>query len=161
MTKQTIVRAEPEFAAFLGMRLRSLRESAGKRQDDIAHTAKSVGLSWGRSSVASLEAGTRNLSAFEWILLPEIYGCPAGALMEAITIRPAPTVAAADETDRKVAARLGLTAEQVASRSRALWGRGLAAERDARAGEGSARSSQATRGHVTRKLISELQLATR
>ncbi|MFE2360157.1 helix-turn-helix domain-containing protein [Streptomyces virginiae] len=61
--------AEP-IAKLVGRRVRELRENAGLRQADIAQAATFLGLKWGRSSVASLEAGTRKLSAEELILMP-------------------------------------------------------------------------------------------
>lgn len=147
---------EADFMRALSARLRDLREDAGLRQDDISRKAKGLGLAWGRSSVAALEAGARNLSAFEWLLLPSIYGCTPDDLLNGASIQGAATDAGPDETDRKVALRLGVSAKQVQAQAVALWGRSLAAERDARAGVGGDRSSQAARGHVTRALIAEL-----
>lgn len=148
---------EAAFAASLGAGLRNLRTRAGLRQDDIARRARGVGLTWGRSSVAALESGVRGTSAFEWLLLPHIYGCSLDDLLSHVELPVSQPEGAPDETERKVAARLGITAEEVAALALKLWGRTLAAERDARAGvEGSARSVQAARGHVTRALSGEL-----
>ncbi|MCP9209315.1 helix-turn-helix domain-containing protein [Streptomyces sp. NEAU-Y11] len=57
-------------AVTLGERLRQFREDRGLRQADVASAAAAWGLKWGRSSIASLEAGTRNLSVEELLLLP-------------------------------------------------------------------------------------------
>ncbi|MEV0884715.1 helix-turn-helix domain-containing protein [Streptomyces microflavus] len=54
----------------VGERLRRAREESGLRQSDLAEAAQRFGLKWGRSSVASLEAGTRNLSIEELALMP-------------------------------------------------------------------------------------------
>lgn len=65
-----------------------------------------------------------------------------------------------DDDTRKAAKRLGVTAEQVGAAAQRLWGQTLALERDDRLGdiEGlPARTVQARRGHVTRRLISELR----
>lgn len=56
----------------IGDRLRLFREAKQLRQDDVAQAAKELGLSWGRSSIASLEAGARNLSVEELVALPVI-----------------------------------------------------------------------------------------
>ncbi|MFF4347854.1 helix-turn-helix domain-containing protein [Streptomyces sp. NPDC001530] len=71
-----------------------------------------------------------------------------------------------DEAEIKAAKRLDTTPEYVAYTARELWGRGLAAERDARLAERaelpeSPRALQAARGHITRALLSELEPAIR
>ncbi len=67
----------------------------------------------------------------------------------------------ADETTGKAAARLGVSREAVAVAAQHTWGRGLAAERDARLEHGgaasTARGRQAQRGHITRTLLDELR----
>lgn len=57
-------------AAIIGERMRQFREDRELRQSDIAAAAAECGLTWGRSSVAALEAGTRNLSLGELFMLP-------------------------------------------------------------------------------------------
>jgi transcriptional regulator with XRE-family HTH domain len=59
-------------AELVGERMREAREEAGLRQADVAEVAQRFGLKWGRSSVAALEAGTRNLSIEELALMPFI-----------------------------------------------------------------------------------------
>lgn len=54
----------------IGERVRKAREAAGRRQQDIARAANILGFDWTRSSVASLEAGTRKLSPEELARLP-------------------------------------------------------------------------------------------
>ncbi|MET8404512.1 helix-turn-helix transcriptional regulator [Streptomyces sp900116325] len=153
---------EAAFAASLGAGLRSLRTKLGLRQDDVARRARSAGVTWARSSVAALESGARNLSAFEWLLLPRIYGCTPDDLLRLVDLQAIRSDAAPDETDRKVAARLDMPPEEVASLAIELWGRSVGEERDARAGvSGSARSVQAVRGHVTRTLVAELAAVVR
>lgn len=56
----------------VGESLRRFREARGLRQEDIAEEARKYGFSWGRSSVASLESGNRDLSVNELLLLPSI-----------------------------------------------------------------------------------------
>lgn len=53
----------------IGKQLRVFREDHGLRQEDVAEAARELGLSWGRSSVAALEAGNRDLKLEELILL--------------------------------------------------------------------------------------------
>lgn len=57
--------------------------------------------------------------------------------------------------DRKAAQTLGVTPEAVNAAARALWGHGLAAERDRRIGDPAATAQK--RGRVTRQLIAELK----
>lgn len=59
-------------AKIVGQRLRTFREQKQLRQEDVANAARSVGLPWGRSSVASLERGNREISVEELLLLPLI-----------------------------------------------------------------------------------------
>lgn len=151
---------EAEFMAALGARLRDLRETAGLRQGDIAACANAAGLSWGRSSVASLERGTRGLSAFEWLALPAIYRCDADALLVGVDARPAAALPRPTELDRRAAVLLAATPERVVEAAVALWGRSFSAERDARCSRsGADRSTFAARGHVTRSLLDQLTAA--
>lgn len=48
------------------------REANDLRQEDIANEARKYGFSWGRSSVAALEAGNRDLSVAEFLILPSM-----------------------------------------------------------------------------------------
>lgn len=68
-----------------------------------------------------------------------------------------------DEATAKAAKALGATALQVAAAAQVLWGRGVAAERDARTADlgqvRDMRARQARRGHVTRRLLVELRPA--
>lgn len=59
-------------SAVVGERLRSFRESRGIRQEDLADEARKYGFTWGRSSVAALEAGNRDLSINELLLIPSM-----------------------------------------------------------------------------------------
>lgn len=58
--------------SIIGKRLRRARERAGRTQDDVADVARACGLTWGRSSVAQLESGSRELSLDEAQILPLI-----------------------------------------------------------------------------------------
>ncbi|MDP9459342.1 MAG: helix-turn-helix domain-containing protein [Actinomycetota bacterium] len=68
-----------------------------------------------------------------------------------------------DQVTTKAARALGATAWEVATAAQELWGRGLEAERDARAEElgpaANTRARQARRGHITRRLLEELRPA--
>lgn len=57
---------------FLGERLRWHRESRKLHQDEVAALARRWGLAWTRSVVAAIEAGRRQLSVEEFLLLPWI-----------------------------------------------------------------------------------------
>lgn len=239
-------------AVIVGERLKQFREEQGLRQADIATAAAACGLAWGRSSVAALESGTRNLSLEEVLLLPLVVSNAGGwdkplipegvnILMNSrvhmpsedfllfarllttpvkqfassrivdpgeleelilgqesqgkeswdlddlriraewqawklfcqrvyprIDFNAALSEAAAEvELNAKVADRLvapdGAPADykMVVVFSRGLWGRGVSAERDERAGDPddypSRRSLQSARGHITRELIQEIQ----
>ncbi|MGJ5897998.1 helix-turn-helix domain-containing protein [Streptomyces niveiscabiei] len=61
-------------AEIVGKRLKLFREERGVRQAEVAAAAAKWGLPWARSSIAALEAGTRNLSLEETLLLPLIVG---------------------------------------------------------------------------------------
>lgn len=62
-----------------------------------------------------------------------------------------------DDAEKQAGRRLGVPARRIRTASVALWGRTLSAERDDRVtGDGSARSKQALRGHVTRQLMESL-----
>jgi transcriptional regulator with XRE-family HTH domain len=49
----------------VGGRLRECREQRGHRQDDVAALARIAGLPWSRSTIATIEAGRRELSLSE------------------------------------------------------------------------------------------------
>ena len=57
----------------IGEHIRTLREGSGRRQDDLALTARQrYGLPWTRATVAAIETGKRRLSIEEMVLLPMI-----------------------------------------------------------------------------------------
>jgi len=58
----------------IGRNLRRLREDAGLSQDQVANRARTVGLSWTRSSVAAAEAGTKTFDVSELVLLVPLFG---------------------------------------------------------------------------------------
>lgn len=61
--------------------VRFVRESRpGLRQEDLVEAARSLGLDWSRTSVTQLEAGRRQLSAEELLLLPQLLRIAAGGL---------------------------------------------------------------------------------
>ena len=57
-------------AAALGKELQAFRAARVLRQDDVARSARRVGLPWTRMVVRALEAGRRELSIDEFALLP-------------------------------------------------------------------------------------------
>jgi hypothetical protein len=59
-------------ARYLGGRLRACRETRRLRQDEVATCARRWGLDWTQATVATIEAGSRQLSAEELLLLPWI-----------------------------------------------------------------------------------------
>ncbi|MFD4557574.1 helix-turn-helix domain-containing protein [Streptomyces sp. NPDC058469] len=61
-----------QLSVVIGEGLRKFRESRGLRQEDIANAAREYGFNWGRSSVAGLEAGNRDLSMSELLMIPSI-----------------------------------------------------------------------------------------
>ncbi|MER7963573.1 helix-turn-helix domain-containing protein [Streptomyces ardesiacus] len=65
-------------SAIVGERLREFREAKGLRQADIAAAAAQGGLAWSRSSIAALEAGSRNLSIEELLVLPYVISSVGG-----------------------------------------------------------------------------------
>lgn len=58
--------------AAIGNRLRELRGEIRLRQDDVASTARALGLRWSRVAVARLEAGVGQLEAAELLMLPQV-----------------------------------------------------------------------------------------
>ena len=57
----------------IGARLRSLREGAGLRQEDIATNARTLGFAdWVRGTVAMIEGGRRRVALEEFLALPLI-----------------------------------------------------------------------------------------
>jgi transcriptional regulator with XRE-family HTH domain len=69
------------FVLQLGQRLQQVREEAEQTREDVARTAKMLGLSWHRPTVGQLEQGKRGLTAAELLLLPLIYGKPLRDLL--------------------------------------------------------------------------------
>lgn len=60
-------------ATLIGRELRALRETAALRQDQVAATARAWGfLDWTSATVAAVEAGRRQLSVEELVLMPWI-----------------------------------------------------------------------------------------
>lgn len=61
-----------QLTATVGKEMKRLRETAGRRQEDVAAAARACGLGWGRSTVAMLEAGRYELKAAELLVLPAV-----------------------------------------------------------------------------------------
>lgn len=62
----------PTLAEVIGANLRQLRVAEGRTQDDVARAARACGLTWGRSSVAQVEDGSKALTAVELLVLPMV-----------------------------------------------------------------------------------------
>lgn len=65
-------------SAYIGSRMRALREEHDKRQDEVASAARRWGLRWTQATVAAVETGRRDLSLGELLLLPLVlsFGLP-------------------------------------------------------------------------------------
>ncbi len=59
-------------SAAVGQRIKALRVERGTSADRVAETARTFGLGWQRSTVASIETGRRGLTAEELMLLPVV-----------------------------------------------------------------------------------------
>jgi len=71
----------PTLDAALGRRLAELRTAQGQTADQLARAAKDIGLTWDRSTVASIETGRRKITASELLVLPLLLGVPLADLM--------------------------------------------------------------------------------
>jgi hypothetical protein len=60
----------PTLAVAVGRRMRSLRDEHDVTADTLAMHARSIGLGWQRSTVATIETGKRRLTGEELLLLP-------------------------------------------------------------------------------------------
>jgi hypothetical protein len=98
------------FEELIGANMRRIREQAGRLQEDIAAAAKAHGLTWGRSSVANLEAGRGRLSGVETYLLPSILSLATGA-----KVRVAALFMSADDPLVELTPTLSLPAGLLAS----------------------------------------------
>lgn len=66
-------------SAVIGAGLAAWRAQQGLRQEDVALSARHVGLMWTRPTVAAVELGRRELTATELLLLPVVLeGAAAG-----------------------------------------------------------------------------------
>jgi transcriptional regulator with XRE-family HTH domain len=59
-------------SAVVGEIMRRLRHEYGRNQDDVATSARTMGLAWTRATVAALETGRRSLDLGEYFLLPVV-----------------------------------------------------------------------------------------
>lgn len=59
----------PKLSAWIGQWVAELRRSSGVTQEEVARAARKAGLDWKRSSVSALEAGRRDLTLEEALLL--------------------------------------------------------------------------------------------
>lgn len=70
---------------WVGQAVRRLREHCGQRQDDVARSARELGLTWTASKIAALERGDKALPAEELLLLPLVLtraGCGRPSLAD-------------------------------------------------------------------------------
>jgi len=70
----------------IGSELKRLREQAGVRQEVVALVAQRLDLDWGQPTVSAIEAGRRDLSVSELVLLPSILRA-AGLSTTALQLR--------------------------------------------------------------------------
>src|SRR3982074_1647693 len=69
----------------LGEGLAAFRQDHNVRQEDIAISAREIGLKWTRATVANIEAGGRALSPEETLLLRQIIYGAAGQAPQSVT----------------------------------------------------------------------------
>ena len=156
--------SELAFDTAVGNRMRELRIAANLTQAQVSRRAAAAGIAWPQSSVATIEAGRRSLTAYEWLALPAIYRCSPAVFESLRPSGPTDPAAVRFECDAKAAATLGVGIPWVVEHSVRLWGRSLAEERDARSIKriqhlgvpDRSRGAQSARGHVTRVLVAEL-----
>src|SRR5690606_18999895 len=141
----------------LGARLRSLRQAHGLTREEVAKRFADHGIVAYRATIGQIEQGCRRVSAYELTAFARLFET---SLQEIVSGLPTPcAIAALSEAATETAARrLEAAPREVDAAARRLWGRSLVAEREARLGEGGrSRADQARRGHITRRLISELR----
>lgn len=81
--------AECTLAEHIGRRVRERRAAMGWTQEDLAARLRLDGLPWYRSAVAAFEAGTRDPSVVEVLLLADILGIPVFDLLAGVRPRGA------------------------------------------------------------------------
>jgi transcriptional regulator with XRE-family HTH domain len=213
---------ERELHEVVGERVRAIREDFGARQEEVSRAAHAAGIRWARTSITSLEAGAREVSVTELVMIPRILSAVVGRTLTVRDLIPDDAVirvgadlvvtgrdlrvllrgelddrdhpddhfypgqgrraamrgsaraaarhrrawprlsssevaealaAIPEEAERKLARSLQVPVEDVILAARALWGRSVTAERDARADS----ASHVKRGHVTRRLGDEIR----
>lgn len=76
---------------WVGRAVRQIREHHGQRQDDLARSAREVGLTWTSSKISALERGDKALPAEELLLLPLVLaraGCGSPTLADLLPNGP-------------------------------------------------------------------------
>ncbi|HET6809820.1 MAG TPA: helix-turn-helix transcriptional regulator [Acidimicrobiales bacterium] len=71
----------PTLSAVVGGNLRRLRDAHHLRQDDIALRVQEAGLTWGRSTVAMLEGGSKLIELGELLVLAGVLECEPEELL--------------------------------------------------------------------------------
>ena len=162
--------------------MRQWRQDAGLLQEDVAAAARRRGLKWTRATVAAIELGKRAISLDEFLSLRGA----AVAQSEFSTLFAESTEADAGadaslDSEIKAAQRLKVTSKVMLETSQRLWGMTLTQKRDQLLKENekvdadardywtergsptvdkrTRRQIQATRGHITRALLTELEKA--
>jgi transcriptional regulator with XRE-family HTH domain len=72
----------PSLAVVVGRTLKAFREERGWTQEAVAQRLKLVGLSWTRFQLSDIEAGRRDISAAEMLLIAEALGVRVADLLE-------------------------------------------------------------------------------
>ncbi len=152
----------------LAAALRARRDD--QPQADVAHGMRRLGFSWAQSTVSAAESGRRHITVYELaglcsvlhVGLPELLPELAPTLLHGSPLDGEPC-AASDEIERhaarvlsRVPYRKSVTPEQVQSVASRLWGRRMRDERDLRLPDVGRRGQ---RGHVTRRLLAEIDAA--
>lgn len=81
----------PTLRQWVGRAVRELREQHGQRQDDVARSARELGLTWTATKIAALERGDKALPAEELLLLPLVLtwaGCGRPSLADLLPDGP-------------------------------------------------------------------------
>ncbi len=149
----------------------ALRTHRGDQsQADVAHGMRRLGFPWSQSTVSAVESARRDVTVHELAglcsvlrariheLIPEL----VPTLLHRVPLQGEPSETP-DDIERHAARALSrppyrraVTPEQIQSTSIRLWGCRMRDERDRRLPGGSARG---VRGHITRRLLAEIDAA--
>lgn len=156
----------------LAVRFRELRLGMGLTQDELAREIRNrVGFDWTRDTITAIEGRCRQISISELVYLPCVFGIGVEEILgvKLQTLEKCDLAArvgacsnswSTGSAEEKAAKKFDVDVSEIVDASNKLWGRTLTDERDRRCkleSDTTYRSRQALRGHVTRKLLRELQ----